>query len=82
MQSPSPPLLPLLRSALQGEILALILLNPGQEWSLTDLASRVGASVSTAQREVSAPRTPASSPRAGSGTPGWSVRCRRPSPNR
>ncbi len=53
MQSPSPPLLPLLRSALQGEILALILLNPGQEWSLTDLASRVGASVSTAQREVS-----------------------------
>ena len=53
MQSPSPPLLPLLRSALQGESLALILLNPGQEWSLTDLASRVGASVSTAQREVS-----------------------------
>ena len=53
MQSPSPPLLPLLRSALQGEILALILLNPEQEWSLTDLASRVGTAVSTAQREVS-----------------------------
>ncbi len=53
MQSPSPPVLPLLRSALQGEILALILLNPGQEWSLTEIASRVGASVSTAQREVS-----------------------------
>ncbi len=53
MQSPSPPLLPLLRSALQGEILALILLNPDREWTLTDLASRVGASVSTAQREVS-----------------------------
>ena len=53
MQSPSPPLLPLLRSALQAEILALILLNPEQEWSLTDLASRVGTAVSTAQREVS-----------------------------
>lgn len=53
MQSPAPQLLPLLRSALQGEILALILLNPDQEWSLTDIATRVGASVSTAQREVS-----------------------------
>ncbi len=52
MQSPTPQLLPLLRSALQGEILALILLNPEREWSLTDLATRVGASVSTAQREV------------------------------
>ena len=52
MQSPSPQLLPLLRSALQGEILALILVNPEQEWSLTDIATRVGASVSTAQREV------------------------------
>ena len=53
MQSPAPQLLPLLRSALQGEVLALILLNPEQEWSLTELANRVGASVSTAQREVS-----------------------------
>lgn len=52
MQTASPPLLPLLRSALQGQILTLILLNPEQEWSLTDLADRVGASVSTAQREV------------------------------
>lgn len=53
MQSVAPPLLPLLRSALQGQILTLILLNPEAEWSLTDLATRVGASVSTAQREVS-----------------------------
>lgn len=52
MQSPAPQLLPLLRSALQGELLALILLNPEQEWTLTDLATRVGTSVSTAQREV------------------------------
>ena len=48
--SPPPP--PLLRSRLQAEILALVLLGPGQEWSLTGLASRTGASVSSVQREI------------------------------
>lgn len=47
-----PPLLPLLRSKLQAEVLALVLLGPEQEWSLTDLASRAGVSVSSVQREV------------------------------
>lgn len=47
-----PPLLPLLRSRLQAEVLTLVLLHPGQEWSLTDLASRTGASVSSVQREI------------------------------
>jgi predicted nucleotidyltransferase len=47
-----PPLLPLLRSRLQAEMLTLVLLAPWREWSLTDLASRTGASVSSAQREV------------------------------
>lgn len=47
-----PPLLPLLRSRLQAEVLTLVLLNPGTEWTLTDLASRVGSAVSTVQREV------------------------------
>lgn len=47
-----PPLLPLLRSRLQADILTLILLNPGREWTLTELATRVGAAVSSAQREV------------------------------
>ena len=47
-----PPLLPLLRSRLQAEVLTLILLGPGQEWSLTALASRTGASVSSVQREI------------------------------
>ncbi|MGH3165741.1 MAG: hypothetical protein ACRDN0_07580 [Trebonia sp.] len=47
-----PPLLPLLRSRLQAEVLTLVLLNPRREWSLTELASRTGASVSSAQREV------------------------------
>lgn len=47
-----PPLLPLLRSRLQAEVLTLILLGPEQEWSLTGLASRAGVSVSSVQREV------------------------------
>jgi predicted transcriptional regulator len=46
------PLLPLLRSRLPAEILTLVLLGPEQEWSLTGLASRTGASVSSVQREV------------------------------
>jgi predicted nucleotidyltransferase len=48
----APPLLPLLRSRLQAEVLTLVLLNPDQEWSLTGLASRIGASVSSVQREI------------------------------
>ncbi|MGH3264361.1 MAG: nucleotidyltransferase domain-containing protein [Trebonia sp.] len=48
----SPPLLPLMRSRLQAEVLTFVLLNPQQEWSLTELASRTGASVSSVQREI------------------------------
>jgi predicted nucleotidyltransferase len=47
-----PPLLPLLRSRLQAEILTLVLLTPDREWTLTELASRVRSSVSSVQREV------------------------------
>jgi predicted nucleotidyltransferase len=47
-----PPLLPLLRSRSQAELLTLVLLNPGREWTLTELASRVGSAVSSVQREV------------------------------
>ncbi|MGO8895361.1 MAG: hypothetical protein ACLPS1_00855 [Streptosporangiaceae bacterium] len=53
MQKASPqPLLPLLRSRLQAEILTLVLLGPEHEWSPTGLASRTGASVSSVQREI------------------------------
>lgn len=52
MQSPPPALLPLLRSRLQADLLTLVLLAPGREWSLTELAGRTGASVSSAQREM------------------------------
>jgi len=52
MQAPPPALLPLLRSRLQADLLTLVLLAPGREWSLTELAGRTGASVSSAQREM------------------------------
>jgi predicted nucleotidyltransferase len=52
MQAQAPPLLPLLRSRLQAELLTLVLLTPGREWTLTELANRVGTSVSSAQREM------------------------------
>jgi predicted nucleotidyltransferase len=52
MQKGPPPLLPLLRSQSQAELLTLVLLTPGREWTLTELASRVGAAVSTVQREL------------------------------
>lgn len=52
MKTAPPPLLPLLRSRLQAELLTLILLNPDREWTLTELAGRANASVATAQREV------------------------------
>jgi predicted nucleotidyltransferase len=52
MQAPAPPLLPLLRSRLQADLLTLVLLSPGREWSLTELADRAGGSVSSAQREM------------------------------
>jgi predicted nucleotidyltransferase len=51
-KSAPPPLLPLLRSRLQAEVLTLVLLNPDREWTLTELASRVRAAVSSVQREV------------------------------
>jgi predicted nucleotidyltransferase len=51
-KSAPPPLLPLLRSRLQAEVLTLVLLNPDREWTLSELASRVGAAVSSVQREI------------------------------
>lgn len=52
MQVQGPPLLPLLRSRTQAAVLTRLLLTPGDELSLTDLAEIVGASVSSVQREV------------------------------
>ncbi len=47
-----PALLPILRSDRQGEILALLLLSPGDEHSLSDIQRRVGGPFSVVHREV------------------------------
>ena len=44
--------MPVFRSALQGQVLAAILLRPTEEVTLTDLARRFGAPLSTVHREV------------------------------
>ena len=52
MRSAAPALLPVFRSRLQADILAALLLDPGRELSLTDLARRFGAPLSTVHGEV------------------------------
>jgi DNA-binding Lrp family transcriptional regulator len=52
MRSKAPALLPIFRSRLQADILAALLLNPERECSLTDLARRFGAPLSTVHDEV------------------------------
>lgn len=52
MRTSSPVLLPILRSRVQGDLLALLYLHPDQEYSITELAGRVGASVKAVQQEV------------------------------
>src|SRR5258708_36677027 len=49
---PAPSLLPILRSQQQGEILALLLGDPDQERSLTDIARLTGAPHPSVFREV------------------------------
>ncbi|MGC1194290.1 MAG: MarR family transcriptional regulator [Candidatus Dormiibacterota bacterium] len=52
MHTPATPLLPLFRSIHQGELLALVLLDPDAEHSLSDLARRLGVHHTTVNREV------------------------------
>lgn len=52
MRTSAPPLLPIFRSQLQGELLAAIFLSPA-ECSISDLANRLAAPVATVHREVS-----------------------------
>jgi DNA-binding IclR family transcriptional regulator len=52
MRSAAPALLPIFRSRLQADILAMLLLQPDQELSLTDLAARFDAPLSTVHGEV------------------------------
>ena len=52
MRSSAPALLPVFRSRLQADILAALLLNPDAEYSLTELADRFNAPLSTVHGEV------------------------------
>ena len=45
-------LMPILRSDVQGRILAILLVNKDSEYSVTDLAMRAGTSLPTALREI------------------------------
>jgi predicted nucleotidyltransferase len=52
MKVPAPLLLPILRSATQGRILARLLIDPAQGYNLTELVEWAGSSMPTVQREV------------------------------
>jgi DNA-binding transcriptional ArsR family regulator len=52
MKASAPPLLPLLRSENQARILTTILLAPEREFTLTELADQVEASLPTVTREI------------------------------
>ena len=51
-KSPPPPLLPILRSQQQAELLALLLGDPDLEVSISDLAERTGVPYASVHREV------------------------------
>jgi|ThiBio_1000_plan_1041568.scaffolds.fasta_scaffold07812_4 hypothetical protein len=52
MRTDPPALLPLLRSQVQGNLLALTYLNPTREYTVTEAARRIGASVKATQQEI------------------------------
>lgn len=52
MRTSAPPLLGIFRSQLQGDLLARVLLGPG-EMTISELARALGSPVTTVQREVS-----------------------------
>jgi len=52
MRSEAPALLPILRSQHLAEILTLLLLHPDSEYSMSDVASKLGLPLSTVQREL------------------------------
>lgn len=53
MRTGPPPLLPLLRSRVQGDLLALLYLHPDRDYSLTEAAALIGASVKAVHTEAS-----------------------------
>ena len=52
MRTAAPALLPVFRSRLQGELLALVMADPAAEWTVDDLAKRTGQAYQTVANEV------------------------------
>lgn len=52
MRTAAPPLLPVFRSRLQGRLLALVLADPGKEWTVDQLAERAGEPYQTVANEA------------------------------
>jgi DNA-binding transcriptional ArsR family regulator len=52
MRSDAPSLLPIFRSRHQAELLTILLLHPGREYTLTELAKALRSPLTTVQREV------------------------------
>ncbi|MBI1378910.1 MAG: ArsR family transcriptional regulator [Frankiales bacterium] len=52
MRSDAPVLAPTFRSRTQGDLLALVLLHPDREWTVSELARELGVALTTAQSEV------------------------------
>ena len=52
MRTAAPALLPVFRSRLQGEVLALVLADPGLEWTVDELAKRTGQPYQTVANEI------------------------------
>lgn len=52
MRSDAPPLLPIFRSRQQADLLTWLLLHPEQEYSLSDVARRIGAPLTTVQSDA------------------------------
>jgi DNA-binding transcriptional ArsR family regulator len=52
VRMPAPPLLPVFRSRLVGDMLALVLAHPDRSWTLEDLANRVQAPYQTVTAEI------------------------------
>ncbi len=52
MRVAAPPLLPIFRSRLQGELLALVLVDPTRSWTIDELSDRTGHPYPTVATEV------------------------------
>lgn len=52
MRSEAPPLLPILRSRHQAELLSTLLLHPDRDYTVAELSRRLGVPVSTLHREA------------------------------